>query len=72
MRKIRLDVEELEVESFAAEGEPEQRGTVHAMSDYPCETAYGNYTCDGYYSCDRWVECFPTFVENTCPGVGTC
>jgi len=72
MRKIRLDVEELEVESFAAEPAPAERGTVRAMSGYPCETAYGNWTCDGYYSCDRWVECFATIVDNTCPGVGSC
>ena len=74
MRKIRLEVEELEVESFAAETALADRGTVRAAmsGDIPCETQYGNYTCDGWYSCDRWVECDATFVEPTCPHVGDC
>ena len=74
MRKIRLDVEALEVESFAADVEPDARGTVRAAmsGDFPCETQYGNFTCDGWYSCDRWVECNATWVEATCPHVGEC
>ena len=74
MLKIRLEVEALRVESFAADDDPAERGTVRgAMSgDIPCATQYGDFTCDGYYSCDRWMECDATFVENTCPHVGEC
>ena len=56
MKKLRLDAEELRVESFAAEAERalDERGTVHARQlrtpRFPCFTA-GGTTCEPAYTC---------------------
>ncbi|HYR10769.1 MAG TPA: hypothetical protein VEQ60_23525 [Longimicrobium sp.] len=40
MEKIRLDLDDLKVESYATESLPEQRGTVHAEEmSCPCGTS---------------------------------
>jgi hypothetical protein len=73
MRKIRLKVQELAVESFdvPARGAA-PRGTVRGMSDAEaCATRWG-FTCAGYGSCDPWMECEGTLVDNTCPGMNDC
>jgi hypothetical protein len=68
MKKIRLNVGELSVDSFVVPGQHERvRGTVHGLddsvycpSDPPrtcAETAYGMFTCDGYGSCDPVLIC---------------
>jgi len=76
MRKISLDVDALEVESFAtAERGAEKRGTVHGHS-FPlsCLRTRNDPTCDEY--------CYPQTVEgeytcgqyicNTDGGTGPC
>ena len=67
MRKIRLEMDALSVESFAPAGAPEvrARGTVRGAADtlvrscqtqqYDC-TAQGGYTCD-YGSCVSFPAC---------------
>ena len=67
MRKLRLHLDELAVESFDTAKTPaDARGTVHANSAYntcqwscQCETTheptgYGQETCDGYQTCGVW------------------
>jgi len=51
MKKIRLDVEELEVISFGTEAAPSPRGTVEARS----RTVLGDTQCD--YSRDHNQSC---------------
>lgn len=56
--KLRLKLEDLDVESFTVPVVPERRGTVHAfISEYPavCHTEDGGDTCNGschFGSCD--------------------
>ncbi len=52
MKKIRLDVEALEVSSFAVDATPEPRGTVEARA----LTSACNYSVDDRQSCRH--ECF--------------
>lgn len=72
MEKIRLELDALEVDTFAAEpgAEDAAPGTVRGHSDV-C-TAWGDVTCRFFGSCDPWMECDGTVVENTCPHVGDC
>jgi hypothetical protein len=71
-KKIRIDVDELEVESFETQEEPQARGTVQAHASYGCsascyscdppDTCAGNTcqfeSCDGV--CDSWF-CSPWY-----------
>ncbi|HEU0013546.1 MAG TPA: hypothetical protein VFQ45_07665 [Longimicrobium sp.] len=78
MRKKKLAVEELQVESFdVTDAEGGRRGTVHAYSGATycptieprdCEpTDWGIYTCEGYGSCDPRYLCQDTHDPNvTC------
>ena len=78
MPKIRLDLSELEVESFQVAGRGGEGGTVHgcAFSEYcvsdpaaTChETAYGMVSCAGYGSCDPAMLCRPTDINLGCDG----
>ncbi|HEU4884714.1 MAG TPA: hypothetical protein VFT45_20830 [Longimicrobium sp.] len=66
MKKIRLDVDRLDVESFpTASGTIDVRGTVHANSDrsmYCMETDWAVYTCG--VSCA--VMCYHTLEFPGC------
>jgi hypothetical protein len=68
MRKLKLDVDRLAVESFAAaEERPTARGTLRGMmSGSECATGWGDATCRGFGSCDPWMECDATAVEPSC------
>lgn len=52
MRKLRLDVEQLTVDSFVPQDGRFARGTVHGQSGdtFACETGSGN-TCDNVTPC---------------------
>jgi hypothetical protein len=57
MRKIQLQVDALQVESFAPAGAPEMRtrGTVRGAGDTivrSCQTEQYNCTAQGGYTCD--------------------
>jgi hypothetical protein len=85
MRKLRLDLEELSVESFGTGPEPVQRGTVHGQASERCNT---NWSCEGtcgpmvcgntYYcvateaTCDN--ICIPNTGSTSCnqPCINTC
>lgn len=71
MRKIRLDLEALDVETFAASEAPGARGTVRAHSDAGC-TFFGGWTCHGFGSCDPNLECLATRVDASCPAQTLC
>lgn len=45
MKKLRLELEELSVESFPTAREPEVRGTVHGNSNYACQSLAGGSEC---------------------------
>jgi hypothetical protein len=66
MRKLKLDIDHLEVDSFETDVGHDQRGTVHGLvSPYctqTCDTA-NNYSCDGAYTCG---------AESTCRRINTC
>lgn len=71
MRKFRLDVDELEVQSFETdEGANLRRGTVHANQD-----TYRQWTCDGTCdascgppaSCDMLNAYCGTYPDQGCP-----
>lgn len=70
MKKIRIDVDALAVESFATTPEPRrEKGTVrgHASMDETCL----DYSCEG--SCD-WTFCVPYCTDEGCAPTpaGTC
>jgi hypothetical protein len=58
MRKLKLSLEQLAVESFASE-EPaaDARGTVHGHQDTNYETCAG-YTCAYAETCQHWQTCY--------------
>ena len=64
MRKLRLDVEKLDVESFGAAAEPPERGTVDARG-LPCThpnvcPASANWYCTGVCTCTLYAAyCYP-------------
>ena len=79
MRKIRLEIEELAVESFDTAGQgAERRGTVHGNSAYSgwetCFTCQGTCQsgCGQTYqgTCARDATCGG--MDNTCDGYQTC
>jgi hypothetical protein len=52
MRKIKLDLDEVQVDSYPTEKAPEaENGTVRAMSGFGCDTSW---TC---YSATDPIEC---------------
>jgi hypothetical protein len=59
-KKLRLNVEELEVEAFATAGDAVERGTVHGHDYTPA-------TCDVGYSCPGPD---PGFCRLTYPATG--
>lgn len=68
MRKLKMDVETLQVDSFVADPFTHQRGTVNGQGTsipnlYPADDSTG---CDG----DGWGSLFGTC--DGCPTVGTC
>lgn len=77
MKKIRLDVDALRVESFpTANGDADARGTVrgHTGADCGsarsfCDTGCGGVTCLEYGSCDI-AECLYTGTMPSCGGAG--
>jgi hypothetical protein len=72
MKKLRLAVEELQVESYAPADTPEPRGTVEA-NDYPYtdEEQIGTCGCGGTRLCTAAMTCAWTcWMIDTCePGV---
>lgn len=48
-RKLRLDIDTLEVESFTTANGTEERGTVHGRATAFCNTV--DHTCDGANTC---------------------
>lgn len=75
MKKIRLDVDALRVESFGTAKEEAPRGTVHAHTG-GCAgwsagpTGCGEWTCLNYGSCDPYAECLHTGDLPTCAAAG--
>jgi hypothetical protein len=61
MRKLKLDVEALQVESFAAHPHATEGGTVHGRIEYQDDST----GCDG----GGWGSLFGSC---NCPSVGTC
>jgi hypothetical protein len=60
MKKITLDVDALEVESFAAEAGPGgKRGTVHGHITLRCPSPTSFYCTLGYNTCDQ-ASCVDT------------
>jgi hypothetical protein len=71
MKKIRLDVDALRVESFGTTKEEGARGTVLAHSGWSaCPTGCGEWTCLNYGSCDPYMECLHTGDLPTCGAAG--
>lgn len=74
MRKLRLQIEELAVESFSTSAAPSAQGTVLAHSGASCNTAdqvtCANYqfaTCGGNDTCNQRCT-----AEIACSGVAEC
>jgi hypothetical protein len=70
MNKLKLDLDELSVESFDTAFSADAKGTVLGKQDsaYTCGTCAGYYTCDA--SCDASCNgtCFNTCAGATCNG----
>jgi hypothetical protein len=70
MRKLKLDIDHLEVQSFETAGTPEARGTVRGHISYNCNTQFAgcsNNTCPGGgHTCDAY-----SCPAESCDGCGT-
>ncbi len=82
MKKLRVDIEQLQVESFETAGAPQKRGTVQAHGpdtdtgtcpptgdaycSYGHACTYPQYTCGGW-ECQTWGEfCWRPSERETC------
>jgi hypothetical protein len=72
MKKIRLEIEALSVESFTPADAPALRGTVNGLASLYWEDCHDTETFDGAYGCGPTEQsCNGTCYENTChPGCG--
>lgn len=72
MRKIRLEIDALQVDSFTAADQAVPRGTVQGLASLYWEDCVGSETCDGGYPCGETEQsCGGTCYERTChPGCG--
>jgi hypothetical protein len=73
MRKIKLELEKLEVVSFDTAETPEGRGTVDGHGHPPPTdraAASCGYTCDGYYWTCAHQTCYTHGIDIEC-GSGT-
>ena len=69
MRKLKLDLDDLEVTTFDASADAKTKlGTVEAHVTAPVATGDGGYTCDGSPTC--YQTCANT-CQGTCLG-GVC
>ena len=59
MKKLKLNIEQLAVDSFDASTAIETRGTVmgKVRTDFTFCTCPGLPTCDGYFTCDGGGTC---------------
>jgi hypothetical protein len=79
MKKLKLDLESVQVESFDTSGTQEQPGTVHGQISIAV-SCYGTDCCSdvsdccpvdtSYCSQNQWSLCCQTGI--TCPGGSTC
>ncbi|HEU4557497.1 MAG TPA: hypothetical protein VFS20_06590 [Longimicrobium sp.] len=72
MKKLRLDAEDLQVESFPTDAAAALRGTVEANSAPFCGSAQDtcwNMGCRSGYSAPEYC---PTAADETCPGWPGC
>jgi hypothetical protein len=65
MKKLRLDIESLDVQSFVAADTPEPRGTVrgHLPETHPIvcpETE--NFWCTNVTTCTRYIDFCPPWI----------
>lgn len=72
MKKLRLNLDELEVESFETEAEHAERGTVHGHAQYSAYCPPGeSLQASNCPTCQQ--TCVATcYGQNTCEGVFTC
>jgi hypothetical protein len=66
MRKLKLHLEELRVDTFVTDGAPGGGGTVHAFN----HTRNNHATCGFQNTCVAELTCYETCFE-TCKCVGT-
>ena len=67
MQKLKLDLEAIEVESFASEDvPPTPRGTVkgHAPLTFECNSQ--THTWERDYTCDEYGTCYYSCYDQTC------
>jgi hypothetical protein len=81
MNKLKLDLDELKVESFDTDGSPGSKGTVyaHAPYTYMCESVpecQTDWSCEGRVSMCDWNCSTPpptNDISCSCPGAScTC
>jgi hypothetical protein len=65
MKKLRLDFDDLHVESFATANAGESQGTVNAHASFRNSCNPAN-TCDYHETCGGWDSCFVTCI-GSCP-----
>lgn len=67
MKKLRLDLEELAVESFDTDRADEQKGTVEAHAKYTVYCQTDELGCSGWDSCGyTWCSCEMTCNQIDC------
>ena len=77
MKKLKLNLDDLKVESFLTSSKTNGKGTIHGNvtgGHEDCHTEFGYPTCDEAWTCARTCEgtcegntCTPT-CPNTCEG----
>jgi hypothetical protein len=76
MKKLRLEMDDLRVESFdASDPVPEERGTVRGQQTYgtegPCDSdphghCVPSYVAPCWWTGDRMQDCYPASELNVC------
>jgi hypothetical protein len=69
MRKLKLEIDSLDVESFKTDDGDDTPGTVHGASGWWCQSTYYGCTYTDFESCATCDTC----DQNTCEGAScTC
>ena len=70
MKKLKLDVDKLDVESFEAADEPAQRGTVEAQGIPYTDEQIGTCVCGTAACTVPWTCAQTCYIQETCePGI---
>jgi len=73
MNKLKLDLEQIEVESFSSSDVPApRRGTVNGHAELTEVCNSQTHTWDRLYTCDEYGTCYYSCYDKTCGMLDSC